>query len=100
MITQAESPFYNPAVQRSVFSNQRPFFRRLHMYLFHSLVYPGGLWSFGFASKKFHPIQDLQPDPEIPLNFSARYYNPEIHKASFILPTFIKENLAGIIDEI
>ena len=57
-------------------------------------------YSFGhntliFASKKFHPqaqiilqVSDLLPD--------CKYYNTELHNASFIHPQYITKAITGI----
>ena len=98
LITQAESPFYTPALQQSMFLSQRPFFKHLHLYVYTTLTYIGGLWGFGFASKKPCPLNNFRPDRWTDAGLSTRYYNEEIHRAAFALPNFVKENLVDILD--
>ncbi len=98
LISQAESPFYNQEIQRPMLLNQRPFFEKLHIYLFSNLTYPGGLWSFGFASGKRCPLKDFDPDRPARSGIETRYYNPGVHRASFMLPTFMSRHLEGVID--
>lgn len=100
MITQSESPFYDPDIQLSMFSNQRPWFQKLHMYLFSTMTYPGGLWSFGFASKKFCPVADFKKDRADDANFQTRYYNSQVHRAAFALPEFVKKSLSHLLDPV
>jgi spermidine synthase len=100
LVTQAESPFYDPDLQRPMLFNQRPFFPRLHLYLLTNLTYPGGLWSFGFASKGPHPLGDFDPGRVEASGLRFRYYNGGIHRAAFALPTFVAETLSDVIDEI
>ncbi len=100
MITQSESPFYDTEIQLSMFKNQRPHFKKLHIYLFSTLTYPGGLWSFGFASKKQCPARDLDEKRVHASRIKTRYYNAQIHRAAFALPEFTRENLAGIVDPV
>ncbi|GBC61303.1 polyamine aminopropyltransferase [Desulfonema ishimotonii] len=100
LISQAESPFYNQDIQRPMLMNQRPFFDRLHIYLFSNLTYPGGLWSFGFASKGLCPVKDFRPERVAQSGIQTRYYNPSIHRSAFALPTFVSENLNGVIDPV
>ena len=100
MVTQAESPFYDNDIQQSMLTNQRPFFKKLHIYLFTNLSYPGGFWSFGFASKGLCPIKDFDPARVEASGIKFRYYNPGMHRASFMLPAFVTENLAKILDPI
>ncbi|MFP4350619.1 MAG: polyamine aminopropyltransferase [Thermodesulfobacteriota bacterium] len=98
LISQAESPFYNQDIQRPMLLNQRPFFEKLHIYLFSNLTYPGGLWSFGFASQKACPLKDFDPGRPARSGIETRYYNPGVHRASFMLPTFMSRHLEGVID--
>ena len=100
MITQSESPFYDPDIQLSMFGNQRPHFEKLHMYLFSTLTYPGGLWSFGFASRKFCPVADFSGARVAAAKIPTRYYNAQVHRAAFALPQFIKEGLQGLLDPV
>jgi spermidine synthase len=100
LITQAASPFYDHYIQEPMFSNQRPFFKRLHIYNYSNLTYPGGLWSFGFASKGICPLKDFDPSRIEASGISTRYYNAGVHMSSFMLPTFIAENMGQILDPI
>ncbi len=98
LITQAESPFYDAPVQVSMLSSQKNFFKRLHVYLFTNLTYPGGAWSFGFASNNLCPIKNFDQTRFEKSKLKTKYYNPGVHFASFMLPEFMKNNLEGIID--
>lgn len=98
LITQAESPFYDTKIQEPMLANQRPFFPRLHIYLFTNLTYPGGLWSFGFASNGLCPIHNFDPERVRAAGLATRWYTPGIHRAAFQLPAFVSENLAGVLD--
>jgi spermidine synthase len=100
MISQSESPFYDTEIQRSMFSNQRPFFKKIHMYTFSTLTYPGGLWSFGFASNGPCPIKDFDPKRADESGIEMKYYNPAVHRAAFALPCFVTSALAGLIDPV
>ena len=98
LITQAESPYYDQTIQASMLQNQRPFFKRLHVYLFNNLTYPGGLWSFGFASKGLCPIGELKLHRIQSTDWSNRYYNVDVHRAAFMLPNFVREALDNVLD--
>lgn len=97
LVTQAESPFYHRQTQRRMLENQRALFRRLHLYLYPTLSYPGGLYSFGFASLGPHPIKDLRTAATRQADLHTRYYNAEVHTAAFMLPNFIKDSLKGLL---
>lgn len=98
LVSQAESPFYDPELQEPMLRNQRPFFSRLHLYLFSTLTYPGGLWSFGFASKGPCPLADFAPNRVAAAGLETRYYNPGVHRAAFMLPNFVRDSLADVLD--
>ncbi len=100
LVTQSESPFYDRDIQESMMSNQRPFFTKLHIYLYSNLTYPGGLWSFGFASKRLCPLNDFDPERVAASGIDTRYYSQGIHKSAFMLPPFVQKNLKGLIDTI
>jgi spermidine synthase len=100
LITQAGSTFYDGETQHAMLMNQRPFFKNLHLYLYSNLTYPGGLWSFGFASKGLCPIQDFDGRRVESSGIVTSYYNPGVHRSAFSLPNFVAENLASVIDPI
>lgn len=68
----------------------------VHCYLAFIPTYPTGMWSFNYASKgDLHPIKNL--DEAAAAKFSEaqglQYYTPEMHKAAFTLPPFVKKML-------
>ncbi|WP_243664395.1 hypothetical protein [Rhodothermus marinus] len=69
-------------------------FPRVHMYLAHIPTYPMGLWSFTLASKRLHPVEDFDPEQAARRLASfadrLRYYNVELHRAAFALPSFVR----------
>ena len=100
LVTQAESPFYDLEFQQTMLSNQRPYFKKLHAYLYTTLAYLGGLYCFGLASKDLCPVRNFEPTRVASAGISARYYNPRIHRAAFMLPVFIEEKLGAILDPV
>ena len=98
--SQAESAYYDQEIQRPMFGDQRPFFSRLHLYLYSNLTYPGGLWCFGFASKGRCPIRDFDPGRVAGAGLATRYYNPGVHLGAFMLPNFVAAGMDGILDPI
>jgi spermidine synthase len=50
-------------------------------------TYPSGIIGFTFCSKKYHPINNFNETEALKLN-DLKYYNKDIHKAAFNLPTF------------
>ena len=53
-------------------------------------TFPGGLFSFGFASKKHDPEKDFQP---FGFPIKTKYYNPDLHHAAFKLPQFMLDRI-------
>lgn len=98
LITQAESPFYDSGAQEAMFAGQRPLFARLHMYLYTTLSYPGGLYAFGFASRGLCPLADFDSQRAATSGIVTRYYNTGIHQAAFMLPTFVTETIGALLD--
>ena len=81
MVNQQGSPFYKEdaiAMQRS---HQRivSTFPISKVYQAHIPTYAAGYWTFGFASKKYHPINDLDAPAWEALNMHTRYYTTGSH---------------------
>ena len=53
-------------------------------------------WLFGFASKKYHPVDDLDAESWNALNMRTRYYTTRLHKGAFYLPAFLEEMLEEV----
>ncbi len=96
LVTQSESPFdhtFQASIQAAHAMLGR-IFPRVHMYLAHIPTYPMGLWSFTLASKRLHPVADFDPEQAArrlaPFADRLRYYNVELHRAAFALPSFVR----------
>ncbi|PWA12911.1 spermidine synthase [Pueribacillus theae] len=95
MVNQHESPFYvgdATAMQRA---HKRivDSFPISYVYQAHIPTYPSGHWLFGFASKAYHPISDLNMEAWNELGIKTRYYNTKLHAGAFSLPTYVEELL-------
>jgi len=90
MVAQTESPFLNQDLIGKVYSALKTSFQNRFMYLANIPTYPSGMWSFSFATKKYHPINDLKPNNQ-KFHKNLKYYSKEIHKSSFTLPPFVKQ---------
>ncbi|ADO82985.1 polyamine aminopropyltransferase [Ilyobacter polytropus] len=95
LINQHESPYFDKEAGQMKRAHKRikDLFPISKVYQFHIPTYPSGHWLFGFASKKYDPIADHKPEEWEKFGLKTKYYNSEIHKASFALPTFVKEML-------
>lgn len=98
LVNQHESPFYTEDALGMQRAHQRivGFFPICKVYQAHIPTYPSGHWLFGFASKTYDPIADLDADAWNGLGLSTKYYNTDIHKGSFALPNYVKEQLQNV----
>jgi len=88
LVAQTESPFLNTDLIVRVNRTLSEIFPTVKVYLAPVPTYPTGYWSFTIASKTH--------DPSIPrrqIEGPTRYYNQDIHRASFSLPSFLKDAL-------
>lgn len=96
LVNQHENPYYEIYASSMQRAHQRimEFFPICRVYQAHIPTYPSGHWLFGFASKKFDPL-NLDEKAWNSLGLKTKYYNTDIHKGSFALPTYVQELLAG-----
>lgn len=93
MINQHESPFY----KEEAFQCQRMHKRIIEsfpisrIYQAHIPSYPSGHWLFGFASKKYHPTDDLDAMAWMLRGIPTKYYLPRLHQGVFALPAYVEE---------
>ena len=97
LVNQHESPYYEEyarSMQRA-HKRIREFFPVCRVYQAHIPTYPSGHWLFGFASKTYDPLTDIDEQAWNSLGLKTKYYNTEIHKGCFALPNYVKELLVG-----
>ncbi|EPZ55229.1 putative spermidine synthase [[Clostridium] sordellii ATCC 9714] len=63
------------------------------VYQAHIPTYPSGHWLFGFASKKYDPINDQNKGDWEKLGLKTKYYNSNIHSGAFMLPQYVVDML-------
>lgn len=98
MVNQHESPFYDEdavAMQRS-HKRITESFPISKVYQAHIPTYPSGHWLFGFASKKYHPVHDLNQSAWNLLGLKTKYYNTRLHAGAFALPNYVEELLRDV----
>ena len=100
MVYQHGSPFYDEdeAACRSMHRKAFRSFPISRVYQAHIPTCPSGYWLFGFASKKYHPVDDLDSKAWNSLNLRTRYYTTRLHKGAFYLPAFLEEMLQEVED--
>jgi len=100
LVNQHESPYYDEYAQAMQRAHKRiqEYFPICKVYQAHIPTYPSGHWLFGFASKKYDPVTDVKEETWNQLGIKTRYYNTDIHKGSFALPTYVKDLLTDTVE--
>lgn len=98
MVNQQGSPFYKQDAEAMQRSHQRIVntFPISRVYQAHIPTYAAGYWLFGFASKKFHPLDDFDAAAWNKLNLETKYYTTRLHIGSFYLPAFLEKMLEEV----
>ncbi|MBR6221904.1 MAG: polyamine aminopropyltransferase [Lachnospiraceae bacterium] len=101
MVNQQGSPFYAEDAQAMARSHKRIVntFPISRVYQAHIPTYAAGYWLFGFASKKYHPIDDLDAERWNSYHLKTRYYTIRLHKGAFYLPAFLEDMLLEVESE-
>ena len=96
MVNQHESPFYDDESRAMRKANKRicEFFPVHCVYQAHIPTYPSGHWLFGFSSKTYDPVADLNADAWNARHIATRYYNTDLHRGAFCLPTYVRQMLS------
>ncbi len=95
---QSGSPIFQPDLLNMVVNNMSKIFPFVKVYTAFVPTYPGIYWSFALGEKKdnFKDVKKIilkQRITELGLKF--KYYNPDIHFATFVLPEFVKDIISG-----
>ncbi len=89
-VAQTESPFFDAPLLGEIHRSLREIFPVVRLSLFSVPTYPGGLWTLSLGSKRHDP---LTCPLERARGLATRYYSPEVHRASFVLPPFVQRVL-------
>ncbi|HBW37682.1 polyamine aminopropyltransferase [Desulfosporosinus sp. BICA1-9] len=97
LVNQHESPYYNEYAKSMQRAHKRiqDYFPVCRVYQAHIPTYPSGHWLFGFASKTYDPLTDLDAQAWNSLGLKTKYYNTEIHRGSFALPNYVLDLLVN-----
>ena len=98
MVNQQDSPFYKQDAEAMQRSHKRivSTFPISRVYQAHIPTYAAGYWLFGFASKKYHPIDDLCAEKWLAHNLKTKYYTTKLHVGAFYLPAFLETMLQEV----
>jgi spermidine synthase len=95
LVNQNESPYYEINAKEMMRANGKikSVFPVSEVYQYSIPTYAAGYWMFGFASKNLHPLRDFNPERWNRLGLKTRYYNTDLHRGAFALPTYVREML-------
>lgn len=95
LVNQHESPYFDNTKKEMIKAHTKlkSLFPLVFVYQAFIPTYPSGHWLFGFASKQLHPLNNLNLGIQEKNNIKTKYYNNELHKASFVLPNYVTEAL-------
>lgn len=95
LVNQHESTFYDEYAEmmKRAHSRIKSFFPIALVYQAHIPTYPSGHWLFGFASKKFHPVEDQNAEWWLEQGLRTKYYNRFVHGGCFALPNNVRDVL-------
>lgn len=98
MVNQQGSPFYRHDADEMKRCHKRivSTFPISRVYQAHIPTYAAGYWLFGFASKKYHPIDDFDAEKWKQLNMETEYYTTRLHIGAFYLPAFLEKMLEEV----
>lgn len=95
MVTQNGVPFFQPDELTSSVSKFRKLFADGGCYIAAIPTYVGGHLAMGWASDdkslRDVSVETLTQRYEAAGNFSTRYWTPDVHRAAFALPRFIRD---------
>jgi spermidine synthase len=87
-VAQSDNPWFHADLIKKVFGDVRDIFPITRLYTCNIPTYPSGLWTFTLGSKKHDPAQ---VDPANIPDIETKYYTPELHRAAFVLPRFVRD---------
>ena len=95
MVYQHGSPFFDEdeAAFRSMHRKVFRSFPISRVYQAHVPTCASGYWMFGFASKKYHPINDFNPKRWKERQLKTWYYTTNLHMGAFMLPKYVEDLL-------
>ena len=95
MVYQHGSPFYDEdeAECRKMHRKVYKSFPISRVYQAHIPTCTSGYWLFGFASKKYHPLNDLDAERWDALGMKTWYYTTNLHRGAFMLPKYVEDLL-------
>lgn len=95
LVQQSESPLFHEDLIMDMHATMRSAgFAKTQTFYFPQCLYPSGWWSGTMASKGV--LSGFREAAAQSAPFETRYYNPDIHKAAFATPSFMKRRIAAL----
>ena len=92
-----DSPQWGQVRVASASEQMSRLFRHAFIYQAYQPTYASGHYAFMFASDEIHPFTTTPDWPAFAQKrIPTRYYNPDVHYASFLLPTQLQTVLRGV----
>jgi len=89
LVAQTESPLFNRDILSHAVRSIRQAFANTRLYLGPVPTYPSGYWSYTMGLKS--DVDPAQIIGDKPCPFATKYYTPEIGRAAFALPPFVRD---------
>ena len=95
MVYQHGSPFFDEDEEacRAMHRKAYKSFPISRVYQAHIPTCPSGYWLFGFASKKYHPLHDLNAKRWRARKLKTWYYTTNLHMGAFMIPKYVEDLL-------
>ncbi|WP_062514703.1 polyamine aminopropyltransferase [Halobacillus sp. KGW1] len=87
-VAQTDNPWFKADLIQNAMRDTKEIFPIARLYTCNIPTYPSGMWTFTLGSKVHDP---LAVSPEAIKDVDGRYYTPDIHFASFVLPKFVQQ---------
>lgn len=91
-VTQSESPVLFRDVHLDMIGVMKKTFKNVHPYYGNVMIYPGGFWSWTYASNSVSPREFVAKRAEFVSEFTE-IYNRDIHLGAFAIPNHIRRAL-------
>lgn len=95
MVAQTESPHWDAPMVGAIYEQLRQAFGHVTAYTGAIPSYPSGYWTWAWASPDHEPDAFFAAERAAAVEPGCAYYNAQIHRAAFALPTFVRRALAG-----
>jgi|LSQX01.2.fsa_nt_gb spermidine synthase len=95
LVNQHEGPYFKEDAEEAaaIYRKTTSIFPVVSVYQAHVPTYPAGHWLFGFVSNRYDPIKDFNPERWDAWGIETRYYNTNLHRGAFALPTYVERLL-------